>query len=85
MSLGFDPVDVEELRQKDEVSIKLVEHAWMESEEREEELLASVKMREDQARLAEEGNLRAEGLAKEADQYSAQVKAEVTRHQVEPK
>lgn len=82
-SLGSNPTDVKEMTQKAEASTELMEQARRYPEESEKELLAYVKMRKEQVRLADEGILWFEGRAKESDQYSAQLEAKVSRHQGE--
>lgn len=59
-SLNLDPAEFEELKQKVESSIRLVERT-QKFEEREKGLLATVRMREEQIKVSDEGKTRVEG------------------------
>lgn len=55
--MGCDLADVEEMNQKAKASIGLVVLAWQEFMEKESGLLVSIKMRENQVKISEEGRL----------------------------
>lgn len=76
---------MEELKKKVEASTVLVEQSQQKFEEKEVGLLTSIKMREDQLKISEEGRLRAVGKSKKVGQYSSQLESEDTRHQGEPR
>lgn len=68
------------MKQKAEASVWLVEKAKA-LEDNEKELLTTVKVRETQIKVSEEGKAWAESWAKEIDQHLAQAEVEIPCHQ----